>query len=376
MITNKNYIKLFALLIPLLVSSCIEYYKVTTSINSDGSLTRTVMVVGDSASIFEGKLKVPKDSLLWDISTRWVHKIKGDSASEKKYEYTATRTFRNTEELNEFLKPHPDSLHLIKTQATYNKKFRWFYTYLYFGETYFKSMPFNHYEINNFLSDDEYSFIWDDEFTYSPEHDSLVHYRNLEQMPKLSKADSLRGEELENEILNRFSEWYLKNIYEEYYSITLNELSGKYTVKHKLLKENKEILFKQINTMNYFLAETDERDDPINVISEFIGMNADSIKLLNPDIYNNFYTNLQVAEDFMDNHTIKNYIDIPGKLIKTNADSISASSAYWNYNNMRNCAKDYTLFAESRIINKWAFILSGLISLVLLVFIFRVYRKK
>jgi hypothetical protein len=79
---------------------------------------------------------------------------------------------------------------------------------------------------------------------------------------------------------------------------------------------------------------------------------------------------------FLAGGAIKNSITMPGILLKTNADSINGSQAFWNYNERYFFAKDYKMMAESRIINKWAFAVTAIILLSLIFLILKGIKRK
>lgn len=370
-------VKFLAIIISIIAGSCIEYYKVSTKINPDGSLTRTIQVVSDSNSFFEGNLKVPADSSLWKISGKWIHMVPGDTSSEKKYEYTATRHFNNVAELNDFLKIDSDTTKEVETKVEFRKKFRWFYTFIIFSETYLKEMPFNHAEIDEYMSEGEYSFFYDDEYTYNRENDSLIHIADLTVIPELSPDDSIRVEELEEEIMLKFSDWFVRNVFEEYTDLVLNATKESMPEKHKVLIDNKEELYKKFDLKELILFESKDDDTPMSIVADFLELSEDSIKKLNPPVFDLFYKKLDnTNEHGLNNFTVKNMFEMPGDLINTNADSISMNKSYWNYNTLRSYAKDYTLYSEVRIINKWAFVISGIVIIVLLGFLIKVYLRK
>lgn len=373
---SKIVIKILAIVISLIAGSCIDHYKVTTTVNADGSLTRTIQVIGDSTSIFNGTLKVPSDSTLWEISGQWITLDPKDT-NDKKWEYTAKRTFMNVDELNEYLKVDNDTVQIIHSFTEFNNQFRWFYTYIEFKETYKQENPFNHVSLNQYMSETEYRYFWDDDFIYHPEHDSLIHISDLDDIPVLTKEDTLRGEELEIKVLYKLADWYYRNVYEEYFTLVTQELIDTEPKKHERLNENRNTLYDKIDPIALIESDSGSSEEPMKVIADFIEMTEEEVKAMNPPTFEIFYKQLQISEDFFtDNYTIKQATALPGLLLESNADSIDANTAFWNYNSSRNFAQNYTLYSKSRIVNTWAFILTGAIILILLVFILRGLIRK
>lgn len=373
---SKIVIKILAIVISLIAGSCIDHYKVTTTVNADGSLTRTIQVVGDSASIFNGTLKVPTDSTLWEMSGQWITLDEKDT-NDKKWEYTAKRTFKNVDELNEYLKVDNDTVQIIHSYTEFKKQFRWFYTYIEFKETYIQESPFNHVSLNEYMSESEYRYFWDDDFIYHPEHDSLIHISDLEEIPFLTKKDTIRGDELEVQILSKLADWYYRNVYEEYLTLVTQELIDTEPKKHERLNENRSTLFERIDPIALIESDSGYSEKPMKVIADFIEMTEEELMAMNPPVFEIFYKQLQISEEFFtDNYLIKQATELPGLLLESNADSVSTNTAFWNYNSARNFAQDYTLHAKCRIINNWAFVISSALVLALLIFILTGFKRK
>jgi hypothetical protein len=54
-------------------------------------------------------------------------------------------------------------------------------------------------------------------------------------------------------------------------------------------------------------------------------------------------------------------INMPWQIVRTNADSISGNRLQWNPSSMKFILNDYTMYAESRKANYWAFIVSTVV---------------
>lgn len=363
--THSIQIKVVAILVLIIANSCIDYYKISTKVNLDGSLERTIQIVADdSVSVFKGNLSVPIDSN-WKISTRWFHEKPNDTSSGKKFEYTATRHFKNVDDLNDYLKIEKDSSAGIMIETEFQKKFRWFYTYLTYTETYKKSMPFTYSPVEDFMNETEIGYFTNDEYIYSKEHDSLIHIKDLEQIPVLSHSDSLRMEQLQENLSEKLSLFVLKNLVEEYVNLLMAELKTEAPEKYEnILKHKDEII--NAGTAENIFAEINSNSDPVKKIDSILGLEKDYFKIKNPTACKAFEDKTEVMINTMLlGDDIKNSISLPGILLNTNADSINNGMAFWNYNEKYFFANDYKLIAESRVINKWAFAVSALLILLL-----------
>jgi hypothetical protein len=364
--TSNRILKILAVILLFLFNSCIDHYSISTKINADGSLDRTIQVVADdSTSVFEGNLKIPSDTS-WKISTRWIYSVEGDTTSEKKFEYTASKHFSNIHELNKYLTVVGDTTTFIKISGRLEKKFRWFYTYYSYAETYQKSFPFNQFSPDKFINENELSYFYDDKYIYVKEKDSLVHLKDLDKIPVLNHQDSLRMEDLGNNILKKLSTYIGKSIYEEYYQYLLTELKTLDNAKYQYLLKNKDSIYSHSRLSDALTDLKEQKGDPFETINQEIGLSTDSVEKLNPSAFKPLNTKIENTINlFFDDQKIRNEVSLPGELLNTNADSISRGIAYWNYNEHYFFLSDYRLLAESRTINRWTFYLTGIIAVAL-----------
>lgn len=373
--SNSILIKVLAIIILFTANSCIDFYEITTQINVDGSLDRTIRVIAtDSLSVFKGNLKVPLPSdTSWEIKMRWYKENPKDSASKKKFEYIANKHFANVDELNRFLKVYNDTTSEIGANVELKKQFRWFYTFVTYTETYKKITPFSHYPIEDFMSDSDLTFFYDDNYTYSREHDSLIHIKDLKQIPTLNRSDSLRMEELEKQKMAPLSNFILKNIIDEYITLTAKEYSSISKEKYSYILGHKDEVLKSMGTEKNLETLLSKKDNHLlDKIDSMLDIKGNSLEKMNPQLSK--YFNKRASKMFdglFPEEKMKCSTIMPGLLLQTNADSISGNQTFWNINEKYFFAKDYKLIAKSRMVNKWAFILSGFIAVGLLILIFR-----
>ena len=69
-------------------------------------------------------------------------------------------------------------------------------------------------------------------------------------------------------------------------------------------------------------------------------------------------------------------VEMPGLLTSSNSTTILGNKASWEVESYRVLFSDYELHAESRVVNYWAFILSGVVLLLLvLILVFKAFRR-
>ncbi len=377
---TKTLIKIFSMLfILLMIHSCIESYEISTRINPDGSLVRTIRVVAtDSTSFFDGRLKLPHpNDTLWEITMRPLQVDMEDLESDEKYEYIASRTFVNADELNEYLKIDADTALLMETNVQLKKRFLWFNTYYSYTEIYRKSMQFNHYPVEEFIDSESLPFFYDENYTYDLQSDRLVHVRELEELPLLSAADSLRMAELEEEVGLRVIRFALKNWIEEYLNLLTQWLPSDNEHKGTDISKDKEMAFNYLldkeRVGSFFFAIGREA---YQTVDSLLGIDGVSYEIIPTEELERFlHKSGAMISGYSSETQIHNKVIMPGSLLSTNADSISQNEVYWNFNEKYFFVEDYPFVVKSKVTNVWAIVLTGFIIAGLLFAVYRYNRR-
>ncbi len=58
---------------------------------------------------------------------------------------------------------------------------------------------------------------------------------------------------------------------------------------------------------------------------------------------------------------------VPGVIVETNAQEVRGTTVVWRFNNEHLALADYRMTVESRVVNLWAMILSGIVVLMAVV---------
>ena len=372
-----NHISSLVLLI-ILASGCLEY-TITTRIMPDGSIERTVLVEGDSSSIFKGSLPVPTDSS-WEIVAGYQEKSAGDSIDEKKYVYKARKVFRNSGELNQELNWDTAGEGQIIRQVKVEKRFRWFHTYYRYSETYRQLFPFTRKPVNDFLSDEELELAHagDDEIYYSPASDRLLLKKDTLVKPALSEKDSLRMDELKKSLETKYFEWIKANLYEEYFDALKVALEKSGIMKPDETERTRDSLYVFFDA-NYDFESfwtTDSSDVLLQLASAYYHIDTAVIHQSNRSDFDVLYSKLQnMLPGYDDSFT--NLTIMPGLIISTNSTELNGNTVSWAVDSENFFEKDYTLLVESRKVNKGPIIVSGaVIALLLIGLVVGMVRKK
>ena len=186
----------------------------------------------------------------------------------------------------------------------------------------------------------------------------------IERLPAegttISKADSLYLSELHKKI---FDVYGIRAIYEAHYDLNVN------LIKESGL-ENRWIDTLQKHKENIFISLTEQQDVPeSDVPYDFIynAMDSLGIPMAYDKMRNRFdelYKQTDAKTNFINHASEGKYthvINMPWKIVRTNADSVSGNQLMWNPPSIKFLLKDYTMYAEARKMNLWAFVVSALV---------------
>jgi hypothetical protein len=342
--TSINILLLAALTIGL--SACGHNVSMETTVHEDGSLDKIIVLeVEDTTKNFLG---IGRETG-WTMTSRLiVDSTKEKNEANKKWTVTYQKNFNSPENANTELAGSSDSLFRISSK--FDKKFRWFYTYLYYSDTYhtINRMTF---PPDDYMTQEDYAFI--------------------ERLPSegttISKADSLYLNLLHKKIFDIYG---ARAIYEAHYDLDV-----------KLIKENGleerwiDTLQKhKENVFTFLVKKQDVKDDCMFTLMDSLGIPLPFEKIRNR--YDELYRQEDAKTNFINHASEGKYthvINMPWKVVRTNADSVSGNRLQWNPSSIKFLLKDYTMYAEARKINLWAFLVSAVV-LIFTGYLF--WRKK
>ncbi len=363
----------------VLASGCLEY-TITTRIMSDGTVERIIMIEGDSASIFKGSIPVPADSS-WDITSGFKSQNEADSPEKKTYFYKARKVYRNYKALNEEINADSLETNKIRRHVNIEKRFHWFYTFYRYAETYEQIFPFNSRPLADYLSDEEVDIVHanNDDIFYSTEHDKLVIIKDTSDRPAMSTENTMRLDELKKKIEKKYNCWLKLNIYDAFFEALKTALikSGKHQPDE--IERSKEKLYEfydnNIESNDLFSGNL-SASFLIQLSSIFYSIDSTMLREVNRSGYDDFDLKLRViSAGFTDSFT--NNTIMPGIIISTNSVMINGNTATWKLEAGKFFEKDFTIWVESRMVNKGIMILSGALVLLLLAgLLVGIFRKR
>jgi len=346
---KNRKLKLIISLALVFAASCDDPETIVTNIvHPDGSVTRKIEMRNTENKFKLSNLQVPFDST-WSIRDSLEISEKGDTTWVKR----AEKLFESVEDINRQYAADSSANKEFARHAEFGKKFKWFNTEYDFNEIIDKKMKYG-YPVADFLKQDELQWF------YTP--DNL----NTE---KKNGTDSLKYRAFSDTVDKKLEKWYLKNIVSEWIGeFTLltegktDSDMGKGTLK-KRENEFVGIVEKDIDHFDSLWTEG-------TLLREFIG-EANALK---------YKTEADSAAKIATDRfwvSFKPYAVrtvMPGRLTGTNGYVDSAGVLLWPVDSDYFLTEQYTMHAESKIPNVWAWIVSGLF--LLFVFTGIILRKK
>lgn len=335
------------------LTSCQTSYRMVSRIDTDGSLYREVYATGDSAFLAGDDTKNP---FLFRIDSDEWQLVKLDSSVKFKFEGSeqdlnvkVCRTFTGMDGKYFTVKNTKEYAYpLVVPTEKIEKEFRWFYTYYLYKATFEELPDKGPIPLSEYLTDEEQR-IWlrGDKDVFAP----------------------LNGIELNNrldDIETKFWEWYNRSLYEMSFEVITRfvSLDGN-AVYMQRMQELKHEIYKK------YLSKKQEDAHP----EEICGFLDDSE---HTDYYSNLYKANKEAIDrmFEDRgrmvelfgYAVQHELSMPGKLVSSNANLWRSddSTIIWKVDAFRLLVGEYTLMAESRVPNYWAFAVTLIVVLLAL----------
>jgi hypothetical protein len=349
---KRTTLKSILLVMLIIGFSCNEpETTVTDIVHPDGSITRKIEMRGNPSNFKESDMKVPFDST-WVIMDSLVIEPKKDTILIRK----AEKLFKNAGEINLTYMNDRGVNREIKRSATFSRKFRWFNTNYRFSELLEKRISAGH-PISAFLNKEELNYYY---------------YPDNIKSEKQNGPDSLKFRRMEDTLSKKSEKWMEKSFLSQW----IHDFSG--LVKSMAPEDLSEAALKKHEEEFYsILKKYDHKFDSIwatgTILKEMIG-EANALRFKSEAD-----TTLKMIEriinvDFED-YSVR--IVMPGELIRTNGYIDSSDILLWPVKQDFFLTENYEMWAESKVINKWAWIVTGVFILFVVTgLLIRLFRKR
>ncbi len=336
---KRNPIKLIVSFILLLIISCNEPETVVTNIlHSDGSVTRRIEMRSINEKIEErfriSDLQVPFDST-WTVRDSSEIDESGDTIWIRR----AEKLFMNVDEINNTYKEDSGANRKFARSASFKRVFRWFNTEFRFSES-FDKISSNGYPVSDFLSNEELVFF------YSPEYIQDV---------QRSGPDSTRFKAISDSVSKKTELWTFNNLV----SAWIAELSSLAETDRGARLIQDSLKSREHELVKYIVSNEDDID---SLWSEGIFLK----KFLGESNFEKFGEEAdtaleRVSEQFwIDFKEYSVRLVMPGIVTRTNGFIDSSDILLWPVKSDYFLTEKYEMWAESKMPNIWAWVVSGL----------------
>ena len=328
------------------LASCSDETKFKTVVNEDGSFEKTITLTSSDSILKHEEYVGVSEALNWQYK-KIKEELKLDSGSQEKnyqYQHHFTKAFKDVAQYNDeqqqLDKPH------LPISVTFNKRFRWFYTYFDYTET-FGPINFLSTPIEDFINTQDFDFI----------------AKLPAEGKPLSKADSVFLENLNVKISDQYGSFAYFN---QISDMVLQNLKNEEA--RLIWKKNEKQVFKKLTDKE----STNDSDvlpilDSLNIRKFLDEANFDKAN----KAFEEKLSYLMWASD--SHYTIE--IEMPGYIVKQNADSLYNNTAIWKPSSLKFLLKPYTFEVSSRKANGWAWIVSAIGILLVIGISIKRYQK-
>jgi len=339
----KTLFRIVLLLAVASLAGCDHPIAQETRVHEDGSLDKTIIFEKADSSVLEKNIFRVGTDTGWKIDVSPVI----DGNDKTKYRVQFEKSFPSAEMMNAELDAESDTLFRVK--SSFEKKFRWFYTYIRYSETYRPLNRFTMLPYDDFFNAEDMQFI----------------RRLPAEGASISKADSVALQMLNIKVDDYYARAAIAN---EQVDI-LRQLLIKTNTRTSLLdslESVREVFFEQL--------ERDKGDENFVMrMSDSLGIRfADRGRAAN--LADSLSASLNARLMFMSYVRDSRYqamIEMPWTVVQTNADSVAGNRLYWRPLQHKFLFTDYELYAESRELNVIMTVLSAVILGLTLVLWFR-----
>lgn len=344
--TEHFRLVLAALLIALFgFQGCLEQ-KVKTTVSADGSCERTFVVGADSGQAPLTRLPLPTDST-WTV--RWE---KQDTLRREGFIWIASKKYPSLTALSkDTVVPAQQGKIRISIEA--DRSFRWFYTYIHYRETYHRFALIDRVPPTAVMTPEEIK-----RFSAGEENDTLKR---------------------------KVEEWKHRNIADLFICTldTLNEAMGASAISSGMLRSHREDLLVKLSARKEINESLSEYLPSVTMKDLFqdstFALTAHGLEAMRRLFVKSLGTEsareLPVGEAWTKTMTtffqtsteeagggFESIVTLPGLFLDTNAGKLNGNTATWTFSRDQLELMDYAMYAESRVVNTWAFIVTGVIA--------------
>ena len=331
---RRKHIIFSIFILAIAFSSCREL-TISTVVNKDGSFIRIVTVTGDSADVFR-PLNLP-----YTVDNTWNKEVAIDTNNDNNYILTYTKLYKNSDIINQEISQDTGWRKKLHRTINVTKQFVFFYSYLNYTETIKASNPFTLIDYNDYITKEDLLWLGGHKIAVNSSDSNRIDQA-------VDKAEAYLCEALTEEVITIFK-------------IGLEQLNDP-DISPVMAENYRDSIFNGFN--RWELESTLDFVDSLAIWAK--NDKVCKLKEISHTAYMELDSKIQFLEKMLDNENYKVTVKMPGILTETNSPSAEGNLVSWNVNTYSFLFEDTTMEVESRIINKWMFVLAGIILLLLI----------
>jgi len=316
------------------LSSCREI-SISTIVHKDGSFTRIVTITGDSADVFRSP------NLPYPVDETWVKESSKDTINDEDYILTYTKFYKSSDIINHEMSQDTGWRKKVDCTIDVEKKFFFFYSYLTYTEIIKASNPFTLIDYKDYISKEDLLWLGGNKIAVNSRDSAKIEQAE-------EKSELYLIETLTQEIVNIFK-------------TGLKQLNNP-EISPDIVKNYRDSISDKLRQWEF--------NSSLEFVDAFALWTAldevSKLKEISHTAFIELDSKIHFVEKLTDNEDYKITVEMPGILTETNSPSTKGNTVSWNINTYSFLFEDITMEVESRIINKWMFVLAGLILLSLI----------
>ncbi len=324
-IISHLVVRIPALLLALSLAGCLEY-ETTTTVRPDGSFVRSITVKGDSAALQTWDFKIPADST-WTIVER-------SRVDEKKWALRAERLFTSGDAWTVWSKDL--DRRTLQCSVAVEKQFRFFTTRYCYTEKIASYNPFTLIPLTDYISPGEL--------------DMFLRFEVMKESYP-SRGDSLALDDASD----RFEEWEVRTRVESYFVALEKSLPASAGLTPERLHALKEDL------AQHLLADSNDNSyEPQRMVTWARRTHEPALVRAiqkGSEELDAFYADIEFVQETGGDSYVSRVV-MPGEITRTNGKREGTQTAAWDEYIAYAYVNDFTMTAESTVVNAWAFILT------------------
>ena len=342
---TKYFISTLLLLV-LTLSSCRDI-TIKTKVNADGSFTRVITLSGnlsDSASV------VKMEGLPYPVDDSWEMKTMRDTSDSTRLICIYAKDFPGDEALREEIGSDTSWMKMLDREITIKKKFMFFYSYLTYRELYRKADPSKLLDYRDYMSPADLEWV-------------------IGNKSPLTGSDSTLKDSADAR-----AERYIMASYRAEIIDCLEK-----GIQRLDDPEIRSFAIKPFIYSNFNFSDLEQFESPDHILDSIASKSGIrgllDLKELSPPVFSELEKKLNLFEKIIGMEDYTSEVEMPGLITATNSSKLVGNTVSWFVQPTSFYFDDYEMFVESRVVNRWAFVLSGAVLLLLIiVFVVRIFR--